>query len=452
MAVVPGGGESEAEIWKTKMVEVSKSTYLAGEPSIVDNRWYVFNSLVKCGTDAEVPSDSVGGDASEEILKSGDCIVTSDSARAGQDPAILLHFFVCFEANSSKVRRFALLWRGAEHGMVVSLLTAHGSGAICLTKVGGSIGDRPLPGAANIYLKSLKLRHLRKEMGAMDTEERKRKDRERKKRKKELQAGAAATTEVSAVEDTLPPQELHSTTPPPDEEQMVGTDTYPNHTFQKLLPGVFLLRNVQLGETVRQEATNYIKQKDIEDTASVKGKQMTEREWKQYIEDGGAFQIPNGSSNRKCNKRRGVPLLNSNLLVLDELKNELLKVGVLEGRTFNDPHGLRRLARCCKGPWHTDFCKKMPENLPRKPLTAWVPLTGSAKIAFASTEGVLMVAELLDIPLGSIVIFEGDVYHRGLSFPEESHALHVYLDVPEVEREKDYTKDGSFILVKGLVY
>ena len=53
-----------------------------------------------------------------------------------------------------------------------------------------------------------------------------------------------------------------------------------------------------------------------------------------------------------------------------------------------------------------------------------------------------MVAELLDIPLGSIVIFEGDVYHRSLSFPEESHALHVYLDVPEVEREKDYIHKG----------
>ena len=43
------------------------------------------------------------------------------------------------------------------------------------------------------------------------------------------------------------------------------------------------------------------------------------------------------------------------------------------------------------------------------------------------------------VPPGAILLFDGDVAHRGASYAARNTRVHLYLDVPGVEREADVT-------------
>jgi hypothetical protein len=52
-----------------------------------------------------------------------------------------------------------------------------------------------------------------------------------------------------------------------------------------------------------------------------------------------------------------------------------------------------------------------------------------------------------DLQVGDIIIFDGDVWHRGHAYATSCVAVHIYLDVPAVQRVEP-NEAGSF--QKGL--
>ena len=63
-----------------------------------------------------------------------------------------------------------------------------------------------------------------------------------------------------------------------------------------------------------------------------------------------------------------------------------------------------------------------------------------------------MVTTVTDLRAGDVLIFEGDIPHRGCSYTEPCSALHVYLDVTGVVREADPNTHGSFHRVHGRIF
>lgn len=80
------------------------------------------------------------------------------------------------------------------------------------------------------------------------------------------------------------------------------------------------------------------------------------------------------------------------------------------------------------------------------PRTAWVLLQeGAPGIDFGMLpSGLQFTLDSSSLRVGDIVLFDGWVPHRGPATDGSCVGLHAYLDVPEVVREKDPTKVGSF--------
>jgi hypothetical protein len=139
------------------------------------------------------------------------------------------------------------------------------------------------------------------------------------------------------------------------------------------------------------------------------------------------------------------PLFNS---VVDCLSRE----GMLVGRQPNDASGLLREKGCVKQAWHIDFPDRSawPEYLPHLPRTAWVVLEqGSALEVGVMPSAIALMLSSDQLQVGDIVLFDGDVPHRGVAFPDASNvSMHMYLDVPGVKRVRNLNRDGSFSIVK----
>ena len=50
---------------------------------------------------------------------------------------------------------------------------------------------------------------------------------------------------------------------------------------------------------------------------------------------------------------------------------------------------------------------------------------------------------------GTLIFFEGHIVHRGRAHEVQNIAWHLYLDVPEVMRERDLSAKGSFHYREG---
>jgi hypothetical protein len=59
-----------------------------------------------------------------------------------------------------------------------------------------------------------------------------------------------------------------------------------------------------------------------------------------------------------------------------------------------------------------------------------VVLQTPGAIDFSTNAGVVL--SLTNLPVGSVLVFDGDVMHRGVDFSASCAAMHAYLDVPEV--------------------
>ena len=72
---------------------------------------------------------------------------------------------------------------------------------------------------------------------------------------------------------------------------------------------------------------------------------------------------------------------------------------------------------------------------PIKPCSAILGLQPGARLYVYDTDLEHEVTVL--IPPGAILLFDGDVAHRGASYASMNTRVHLYLDVPRVRRERD---------------
>ena len=166
-----------------------------------------------------------------------------------------------------------------------------------------------------------------------------------------------------------------------------------------------------------------------------------------------SYGIVNGSVKAPCGKRRGVPMAQHEWPIVRAVESALQQVGEMEGRLLGGATGLVRQKGCKKGKWHTDF-PSFPVELERKPRTAWVVLESGNELEFGLMSSMVAVRLLAaELNVGDIIIFDGDVPHRGTEFYKKSRvAMHVYMDVPGVQRETDPNAQGSFKVVQGFRY
>ena len=84
------------------------------------------------------------------------------------------------------------------------------------------------------------------------------------------------------------------------------------------------------------------------------------------------------------------------------------------------------------------------------PRTAWVVLEkGAALEVGLMPSAIALMLSPAQLHVGDIVLFDGDVPHRGVAFPDAPNvSLHVYLDVPGVERVRNPNYKGSFSMIE----
>jgi hypothetical protein len=155
---------------------------------------------------------------------------------------------------------------------------------------------------------------------------------------------------------------------------------------------------------------------------------------------GKGSHILNGEDNEAAG-RDSVLLPPSNPFMLLFI-NALTTVGELTGRVMNQTSGLVRyiptaMDSCVKQRWHIDFPDKStwPSNLSRLPRTAWVVTEAGAGLDMALFPGPIAFRLLPEsLRVGDIVVFDGDVVHRGIEYDHENVSAHAYLDVAGVMR------------------
>ena len=138
--------------------------------------------------------------------------------------------------------------------------------------------------------------------------------------------------------------------------------------------------------------------------------------------------IANPDRKRRQNK---LPLDN---IVVQRFLSALHQVGELEGRWCNDVATLHSEAGCKEQRAHSDFAPQCVRELKgRKPATAMCALEAGSKVKIEGRE--------VDLPVNSILVFEGDVIHAGSAYVHENTRLHAYLEVDEYQppREHNYT-------------
>ena len=83
-----------------------------------------------------------------------------------------------------------------------------------------------------------------------------------------------------------------------------------------------------------------------------------------------------------------------------------------------------------------------------KPRTACVVLEAGNEIEIGLEPPLSLKLCRDRLSVGDIVMFDGDVPHRGVA-ADDLVAMHGYLDVLHVQRERDPHKLGAFISVQG---
>ena len=101
--------------------------------------------------------------------------------------------------------------------------------------------------------------------------------------------------------------------------------------------------------------------------------------------------------------------------------------------------------------WHRDFPVWCHEIV-KVPRTAWVNIEQGNELEFGLPSFVQIVVKACSLQIGDIVLFDGWVPHRGVACDKSLVAVHAYLDVPEVERERNLEVNRAFIRVSGYTY
>lgn len=117
---------------------------------------------------------------------------------------------------------------------------------------------------------------------------------------------------------------------------------------------------------------------------------------------------------------------------------EVLKQrGELKGRKHSEFNALFSLPGCKQQKLHWDYNPDLCEGIRRKPCSVILALEDGARLIVRDEVKGSRVPVVLSV--GDVLVFDGDVAHAGAAYCAQNTRVHVYLDVPGVPRERDFT-------------
>jgi hypothetical protein len=124
----------------------------------------------------------------------------------------------------------------------------------------------------------------------------------------------------------------------------------------------------------------------------------------------------------------------------DEIARRLRAVlkakGELEGRRPVEWRALHSKAGCKRQGLHFDYNWDLVRGLSRKPASVILALQDGARLWVRDEEA--RAQREVVLRAGDVLVFDGDVAHSGAAYLCPNTRVHVYLDVPSVERDTDY--------------
>ena len=115
----------------------------------------------------------------------------------------------------------------------------------------------------------------------------------------------------------------------------------------------------------------------------------------------------------------------------------LQEAGFSKGYSLSEFNVIHSLPGCVAQRMHWDYDPAVVRYKRRKPCSAILALSDAARLYVRDTHLDMEVTVL--IPPGAILIFDGDIAHAGASYAGPNTRVHLYLDVPGVARDQDYT-------------
>ena len=110
----------------------------------------------------------------------------------------------------------------------------------------------------------------------------------------------------------------------------------------------------------------------------------------------------------------------------------LESIGLVRGRTIGRMVALHSRAGCKQQQWHYDYDPTLVASVRKKPYGAVVALEHGTKLAIHGVGDVLLNP-------GDCLVFDGDCVHAGSAYDAPNTRVHVYLDVPTIDRKKNRT-------------
>ena len=124
--------------------------------------------------------------------------------------------------------------------------------------------------------------------------------------------------------------------------------------------------------------------------------------------------------------------------IFSSFKRALVEADEARGRILGEYNTIRSLPSCAKQDLHWDYDPDVVRYMrTRKPCSAILGLQQGARLYVYDTALRHEVTVL--VPPGAILLFDGDVAHRGASYAGVNTRVHLYLDVPRVKRDQDFT-------------
>lgn len=130
-------------------------------------------------------------------------------------------------------------------------------------------------------------------------------------------------------------------------------------------------------------------------------------------------------------RRRRQAALPIDAPIVQRLLGALEHAGLLVGRSVHDAVVIVSEAGCGIQEWHRDYDPEAYRGCTIKPLA----------VLLSCEEGGRWIHEHGEVALGAgdVVVFDGDVVHRGAPYRNRHMRVHVYLDSPECRRMPDAT-------------
>ncbi len=107
-------------------------------------------------------------------------------------------------------------------------------------------------------------------------------------------------------------------------------------------------------------------------------------------------------------------------------------LGVVRGRTIGPMFALHSKAGCKQQQWHYDYDPALVESVRKKPCGVVLALEDGTTLSIYGEGDVALKA-------GDCLIFDGDCVHAGSKYEKANTRVHVYLDVPTIDRRLNRT-------------